>query len=443
MAAVLVLVGIFVYLRVASDLSSSLDDGLRTRVDDIARQLQSAGPDDVGLGGARAEGGEDILSEVLRPDGTLVASSEALHPASVLSSAQLAAARDSTVFFDAGAVPGIENDARLLARPVQTEDGSFVVLAGASTGDRGETLSGLVTAFVIGGALALLLASALGYALATLAFRPVEEMRRRAGRITLERSGERLPLPASEDEIARLGRTLNEMLARIESSIERERAFVADAGHELRTPLAILRGELELGLRPDRDLEEAHAAMRSAIDEADQLQRLADDLLALARSDAAQLPLELREVAVAELLDRMRARFAGRAELAGRPISVAASRALTWRLDPARIEAALANLIENALRHGGGRIELQAEREGDELELGVRDEGPGFPAEFADRAFDRFSRAEAGRTNSGSGLGLAIAGAIVAAHGGRIEIDGDEGRNGPGTRVVIRLPVTA
>ena len=137
MAAVLVLVGIFVYLRVASDLSSSLDDGLRTRVDDIARQLQSAGPDDVGLGGARAEGGEDILSEVLRPDGTLVASSEALHPASVLSSAQLAAARDSTVFFDAGAVPGIENDARLLARPVQTEDGSFVVLAGASTGDRG------------------------------------------------------------------------------------------------------------------------------------------------------------------------------------------------------------------------------------------------------------------------------------------------------------------
>ena len=317
------LVGIFVYLRVASDLSSSLDDGLRTRVDDIARQLQTAGPDDVGLGGAAGGGGRGhpLRGPAARRNRRRLLGGVCSR-ASVLSSAQLAAARDSTVFFDAGAVPGIENDARLLARPVQTEDGSFVVLAGASTGDRAETLSGLVTAFVIGGPLALLLASALGYALATLAFRPVEEMRRRAGRITLERSGERLPLPASEDEIARLGRTLNEMLARIESSIERERAFVADAGHELRTPLAILRGELELGLRPDRDLEEAHAAMRSAIDEADQLQRLADDLLALARSDAAQLPLELREVAVAELLDRMRARFAGRAELAGRPISV-------------------------------------------------------------------------------------------------------------------------
>lgn len=438
MAVVLVLVGIFVYLRIESDLSSSLDDGLRTRADDLARQLQTAGPDDVGLGGARAEGGEDILSEVLRPDGKVVASSEAFKTASVLDPGQLEQAGAGAVYFDAVNVPGIEHDARLLARGVQTEDGSFIVLAGASTGDRAETLSGLVRAFAIGGLLALLLASALAYGLATLAFRPVEEMRRRAGRITLEHSGERLPLPASDDEIGRLGRTLNEMLARIESSIERERAFVADAGHELRTPLAILRGELELGLRPDRDRAEAQVAMRSAIDEADRLQRLADDLLALARSDASQLPLAPREVDIAEMLDRLRMRFAARAEAAGRSISSDAARKLTWTLDPERMETALGNLIENALRHGAGEIELQARRQDDELELAVRDEGSGPPDDFADRAFDRFARADAGRTTSGSGLGLAIVRAIVESHGGQAAFDRSGG--GGGTRVVIRIP---
>ena len=437
MAIVLVLVGVFVYLRVSSDLSSTLDDGLRTRVDDIARQLQTAGPDEIGLGGAQEEGAEDILSEVVRLDGTVVASSEGQSGGSVLDPGQLAAAGRSTSFLDAGGVPGIENDARLLARPVSTEDGSFIVIAGVSTGDRAETLSGLVKSFVIGGLLALLLASALGYGLATLAFRPVDEMRRRAGRITLERSGERLPIPASDDEIARLGRTLNEMLARIESSIERERSFVADAGHELRTPLAILRGELELGIRPDRTADERRAAMRSAIDEADRLQRLADDLLSLARSDSSQLSLEPQLVAVADLLDRTRTRFGPRAESEDRSIAVEAPPDVSWILDPARIEAALGNLIENALRHGAGRIDLVAAVAGDELELAVRDEGEGFPEEFADRAFDRFARAEAGRTTSGSGLGLAITRAIVEAHGGRIEIDRDHGL---GARVVIRIP---
>ena len=254
-----------------------------------------------------------------------------------------------------------------------------MILAGASTGDRAETLSGLVKTFAIGGPLALLLASALGWALAALALRPVEAMTERAQRITLARSGERLPLPAADDEIGRLGRTLNDMLARIESSIERERAFVADAGHELRTPLAILRSELELGLRPDRDHEEARAAMRSAIDEASRLEMLADDLLTLARSDAARLQIERRPVTVAGLLADTRARFAGRGEAVGRTIDVEAPPALVWNLDRDRIEAALGNLVENALRHGDGTITLSGRAAGEMLELSVADEGRGFP----------------------------------------------------------------
>ena len=140
--------------------------------------MQTAGPDEIGLGGAQEEGAEDILSEVVRLDGSVVASSERQHGTSVLDADELAAADRSTSFFDAGSVPGIENDARLLARPVSTDDGSFIVVAGVSTGDRAETLAGLVKSFVIAGLLALLLASALGYGLATLAFRPVDEMRR-------------------------------------------------------------------------------------------------------------------------------------------------------------------------------------------------------------------------------------------------------------------------
>lgn len=435
MAAVLVLSGAFVYVRVSSDLKSSIDDSLRTRVDDLARQLQSTGPGGIGLGGPRAEGAEDILSEVLGPDGRVIASSEALSPASVLTSSQLAQAREQLTYFDAARIAGIEGQARLLARPVDTNRGTLVAVTGASTGDRAETLSGLVTTFAIGGPLALLLASALGYGLGTLAMRPVEAMRAKAGRITLERSGQRLPLPAANDEIGRLGATLNEMLARIEGFIDRERSFVADAGHELRTPLAILRSELELGMRPDRTAEERRGAMRSAIEEADRLQRLADDLLALARSDQSQLSLRRRETAVAELLEVTRLRFTARARAEGRLVVASADDDLTWGLDPGRMESALGNLLDNALRHGSGTIRLNASSTDEELVIAVSDEGPGLSPDFAGRAFERFARAESGRTSSGTGLGLAIVRAIAEAHGGSVSVGA-----GAGARVELTIP---
>lgn len=439
MAVVVVLAGAFVYLRVASDLSSSLDDGLRTRADDLARQTQEAGVRNISLSGPRSEGAEDILTEVLRPDGTVVASSEGFGSAPVLDPAQLAQALAGITFFDVGAVNGIEEEARLLARPVETSDGRFIVLAGASKGDRAETLSGLVATFAIGGPIALILASALGYVLATLAMRPVESMRLRASRITLDHSGERLPLPASTDEISRLGETLNAMLDRIETSLARERTFVADASHELRTPLAVLRGELELGLRPDRDLDEARLAMSSAAEEVDRLQQLTDDLLALARSEGGQMPLDRRPADVGELLERVRLRFVPASGKTHREISARSAPALNFELDGPRIERALGNLVENALRHGRGSIVLSAELSDGVLEFAVTDEGRGFPAEFVPRAFDRFSRAEAGRTTSGTGLGLAIVRAIADAHGGAVAVD----TAGPGARVVIEVPRAA
>ena len=436
MAIVLVLVGAFVYARVADDLANSIDDALRTRADDLARQVQNTDAEDVGLAGERAEGAEDILSEVVRTDGHVVASSDAFGGDSVLSSTELQEASRGLVFFDPRPVAGIEEDARLLARPVSTDEGQFVIVVGASTGDRAETLSGLAATFAIGGPLALVLASALGYFVAALGMRPVEAMRARASRITLERADERLPVPAADDEIRRLAMTLNEMLARIEQSLERQRGFVADAGHELRTPLAILRGELELGLRHNDDPETAAAAFASSIEEADSLQKLADNLLELARSDAGKLKLELTKTAVADLLERCRSRFVARAEAEGRSIEFRAASDLEWILDAERVRSMVGNLIENSLNYGAGAIRLSAEEVEGELWIEVSDEGSGFPLDFAPTAFDRFTRAESGRTTPGTGLGLAIVAAIAEAHGGTAEI----GSSDAGAVVTISLP---
>ena len=252
--------------------------------------------------------------------------------------------------------------------------------------------------------------------------RPVEAMRRRAQGITLRRSGERLPLRSSGDEINRLGRTLNEMLERIEGSLEREREFVADASHELRTPLAILRSELELGGRPDRSEAERLAAMRSAEEEVGRLQRLADELLMLARSEGSTLPLAARSTRLEPLLQRVRKRFDSTAVADGRPIEVVADPEQGATIDPNRIEGALANLVENALRHGSGPIALSARAADGRVAFTVADQGDGFPPSFAPQAFERFSRAEGGRTTPGNGLGLAIVKAIAEAHRGSVSI---------------------
>ena len=161
------------------------------------------------------------------------------------------------------------------------------LVVGESLAQRERALDALHALLAIGGPLALLIASAVGYALAAAALRPVERMRRHAAAVTAAETSERLPVPPANDEIGRLGRTLNEMLARLEVAFKRERAFVSDASHELRTPLAILRTELELALRGEHTREELEAALRSAAEESERLSQLAEDLLVIARSTRA------------------------------------------------------------------------------------------------------------------------------------------------------------
>ncbi len=233
--------------------------------------------------------------------------------------------------------------------------------------------------------------------------------------------GARLPLPEARDEIHRLGETLNEMLARLERALERERRFVADASHELRTPISILKAELELASDEAQPVEEVRDAVRSAAEEADRLAQLAEDLLVIARSDQGRLPVRTVPLEARELFERLAARFAARS-INGRKILVSADDELTVVADPRRIEQALGNLIDNALRYGRGAIALVAKESDGEVELHVLDEGDGFSDRLLtlSGAFERFRRGDDAR--AGAGLGLAIVQAIAHAHGGEAHV---------------------
>jgi signal transduction histidine kinase len=262
-------------------------------------------------------------------------------------------------------------------------------------------------------------------------------MRARAARISGARRDDRLPVPAARDELHRLGDTLNQMLARLEEAMSRERAFVADAGHELRTPLSILKLEFDLALSGDRSREELEARLRSAAEEVDRLANLAEDLLVIARADQGLLPVEKRPVEVQEVLSAVTDRIAGAAQARGRTLTAEPADGLVVSADPARLEQALTNMVANALRHGDGSIVLSARERNGHVELHVLDEGKGFQPEFLPRAFERFSRADPARSHGGAGLGLSIVRAIAEAHGGQA---GAANRNGQGADVWVALP---
>jgi signal transduction histidine kinase len=434
MVLVLAAAALFVYLRLQANLNDAINTGLSSRSDDVAALVRQS---DTGLeaGGGRLAESEAGFVQILTPDGRWLDGTTRVRAPAILPEDTQRALQVPTVV--ERSVPGIEGTARMLARPVAARRGFLIVVAGASLEERDEALSGLVTSFLIGGPIAVLLASGIGYLLATAGFSPVEAMRQRAKRISLERGGERLPLPAAQDEIRRLGETLNEMLARLEASFERERRFVADASHELRTPLAVLKAELEVAIRSGSDGVEVRESLVAALEETDHLAQLAGDLLLIARASDGRLPVERETVDVRELLEITRERFADRAREQGREIRVSAPGALEASVDPLRARQALGNLVANAMRHGAGDIRLSARREHEAVEIEVSDEGPGFPVEFVPRAFERFARGGT-RRRSGAGLGLAIVRTIAEAHGGTATIV-DTGSSGAMVR--LRIPL--
>jgi signal transduction histidine kinase len=310
------------------------------------------------------------------------------------------------------------DNARLLAGPVATSPSSVLVV-GSSLAQRNRALTTLTELLFIGGPVMLILTCLAGYGIAARALAPVEEMRARAARISGDPQGERLPVPEANDELHRLGSTLNAMLSRLQDALERERAFVADAGHELRTPLSILKLEVELALASDSTYEELQMRLRSVAEEVDRLAKLAHDLLVIARAEQGRLPLEKRSVEVHEALAAVADRFASAAANNGRQVRVQSDNRLVVEADRERLEQALTNMVLNALRYGDGTVTLSARRRDAKVELHVLDEGRGFEPSFLPHSFERFSRSDAARARGGAGLGLSIVQVIAEAHGGR------------------------
>jgi len=262
----------------------------------------------------------------------------------------------------------------------------------------------------------------------------VERYRRRASDIASGRSGLRLEVPEDrDDEVTRLGHTLNRMLDTLESALERERRFINDASHELRTPLTVLRGELELASQ-DPDPEQVRRSVVLALAEAEALSALADDLLVLARQRGGDLQLHREAVDLGGWLGTVVRDLRGAWPC---DVRVAAPGRTTVWVDPVRLRQVVANLVSNAAAAGATCVLLGAGPDG---ELDVSDDGPGFDPALLPRVFERFARGSASRSREtgSTGLGLAIVASLVAGHGGTVDVETPPGH---GARFTVRLPV--
>ena len=334
-----------------------------------------------------------------------------------------------------------EERARVVAAPVPGHPG-WVAVAGVSLESFDRTMGNVRWELLLGGAVFVLVAGLGAYGLARLALAPVERLRRETAALSERDPAPHLRVPGTHDEIAALAGTMNDLLSRLQRALARQRAFVADASHELRTPFAVLRAELELASRPGRSQAELTAAVSSAADEAARLTRITDDLLLLARSDEATLTPRLAPTDIGLLLARCAELASARAAEAGVECRVEAPAGLKAFVDPDRMRQAVDNLLDNALRFAavGTQVVVSAHAVGSDLIVEVCDSGPGFPPEFLPHAFERFRRPDSVRARSegGAGLGLAIVQAISVAHGGRAIA-----RNQPegGAAVRLELPV--
>jgi signal transduction histidine kinase len=439
-SAVLIGVGGWVFLRQQSQtLRDSAVAGLRVRAAAVARTLAAnhgsrypARP-----AGFYATNQQDELFQLLTPAGTV---SGGVGPGSgdpVVGPAELATARRGSVVLQRR-VDAADSTMLLLATPVG--DGGEVQVNGVSMRTMAAALDHTRMVLVLGGPVLVLLAGLAAWALAGAALRPVERMRRQAADISEHDRDAFLDVPASRDEIAALGQTLNQLLGRLVGALHRERGFVAAAGHELRSPLANLKMELELAARPNRSQPELVAAVAAAASEVDRLNRLAEDLLALACLDEPG-QLVLRDAHdLVDLLAGCRQRFAAEAGRRRVELRLDAPPSLPANVDEIRLRQLADNLTDNALRFApaGSTVDLSVRAADGTVTLEIADRGPGFPAEFLPRAFERFSRPDRSRSRDrgGAGLGLAIVKAIAQAHGGRAEAENRPG-GGAAVRVVI------
>ncbi len=427
MAVVLALTATVVFWRVQSGLDQQLGRD--------SSALHSIVVQDVKTGGKLPDEGPGLWYQIFEPDGTVRTQSGELPVSRLLDRADLQSALAGTVVReqrDALFHPGGRSYV-VVATSTGSSSGRVVVATAVSRAHRDEVLRELLLQLVIADVLVLVAASYVGYRTARGALNPVEQYRRAADAAG-GRPGVRLPVATDrDDELTRLGHTLNDLLSRLEASAVREHQFLADTSHELRTPLALLKAEIDFALNRPRTPDQLVSTLNSVQAQTDRLIDLANALLELEEIDSGP---DMTRVAVdvPVLVETVSQRYAAAFAQSGRTVNTDVSEA-TVLASERWLEAALSNLLSNALRHGEGDVLVEARTRGDWLRLSVTDEGPGFPDDFVDKAFDRFARAEESRSKAGSGLGLALVAAIARLHEGSVHIRKDS----PGASVVVDI----
>jgi signal transduction histidine kinase len=424
-AVVLALCLALLYLALDHQFAVAFDADLTARANDLASAVRA---------GDRAVVAEDPYAQLYAADATLLASSPALDGTRLLTVAEVR--RVGPRSLRTRMLPGHSGSGttRIRVLSQRLQDGR--VLSVAVTTDPLDDVRRRLLQVVLIAAPVLLAVLALGgWLLVRAVLRPVDVLTREAAAISSFESGRGLPQISGDDEIARLAVTLDDMLARLRVTFEREHAFVDDASHELRTPIAVLRGEIELALSAAGDPDEVSRALRSALGEAERLTRLAEDLLLLARERAGSLlvrqePVDLLDLAASEA-GRLERALGLRITVSGDPVVVIG--------DGDRLRQVLGNLAANSATAGATTALLRVTAGRSTATLEFADDGPGFPPEVADSLFDRFVRGDRTGGITGAGLGLPIVRALTVAHGGDVAA----GNGGPlgGAVVTVRLPL--
>ncbi len=441
--------------RLQAGLNQSLTAAAATRADTLAGLLGPRPSTDPGYWGRRRElfisrGGS--FDQLLTTSGGILGGSRALDPNSLLSPKQAKAAARRPLVFDATVTLTVPTDSgaepvRVFAERVGHSPVIVAVAANRDVVDR--AVSSARRELVIFDLVVFLLSVAGSWLLTRAALRPVERMRAQAAELDARNAGAGLRVPATHDEIARLGHTFNRLLSRMHDLVAREQALVADAGHELRTPLTVLKGELELARRPGRTLDDLTGTVEVAAEETNRLVRLTEDLLFLSADADAHPPTSETFDLSETVADAVRG-ICAIDWTRDAHIVVTGDEHVRASGRPEWIRRAVDNLLINAVRHAppGSTVTVSVRQQELTTEVAVLDDGPGFPAQFLPVAFDRFTRADESRARApeptsgweGSGLGLAIVRSIMERHGGTaVATNRPEG----GARVTLRWPRAA
>jgi signal transduction histidine kinase len=410
-------------------LLDAVDTTARQRAQDVAALAASGNlPDPIPVAGA----GTVLVQVVDSRDGVVAASVGSDRAVPLLSPSELAAADRTPRFLDGGRI-GEREPLRVIAWPVGTAPGHSTVIAAVSITSVADSVRVIAVGLLIGGPVLLALFAVIAWFTVGWTLRPVASLRRGADEITGAGEARRLPLPAANDEIHRLGVTLNRMLDRLDQAASRQRGFVGDAAHELRSPLASMRAQLEVAvLHPDQASPTLAADLLA---DTLRLGRMVEDLLALARLDERAGRPEQGEVELGEVAREV----AERTPTGGAEVRLDLDGGARVRGDRVALGRVVQNLLDNAVRYASSRVDVSVASSPDGLAvLSVADDGPGIPEPDRERVFERFTRLDDARSRDvgGAGLGLAIAREIVRAHGGELTAE----RAPRGALLVARLP---